>query len=75
MRIAVISDLHLSHEPALKRLDHELGPFMRFLGFLEAEHERVVLLGDMNSGTCMGRRFEYLCLDTRTASFLHLDSW
>ena len=59
MRIAAISDLHIG---ACERTDgfaHDEAVFLGFLDRLQAEHERVVLLGDIfqtEHGTLPGRR-------------------
>jgi len=47
MKIAVISDLHLGVGDRSDRFGHDGGSFVRFLGFLEANFERIVLLGDV----------------------------
>jgi predicted phosphodiesterase len=47
VRIAVISDLHLGREAATERLGHDDAEFVRFLRFLEGDHEQIVLLGDI----------------------------
>jgi UDP-2,3-diacylglucosamine pyrophosphatase LpxH len=47
MEIAVISDLHLGPGGAVDGFGHEDSEFERFLAFLEANFERVVLLGDI----------------------------
>lgn len=47
MNIAVISDLHLGSENATDSFGHDDAEFLRFLGFLEGNFERVVLLGDI----------------------------
>lgn len=47
MKLAVISDLHMGRGDAHDPFGHDDGEFLRFLRFLEAEHERVVLLGDI----------------------------
>jgi len=47
MRLAVISDLHLGRGDAADRFGHDDGEFVRFLRALEADHERIVLLGDV----------------------------
>lgn len=46
MKIAVISDLHLGAGGRVDRFGHEEARFMRFLDFLEASFERIVVLGD-----------------------------
>lgn len=47
MNIAVISDLHLGAGGPTDAFGHEDRDFLRFLSFLEANFERVVLLGDI----------------------------
>ncbi len=47
MRIAVISDLHLGRRDAIDHFGHEDSAFLKFLRFLEANFERIVLLGDI----------------------------
>lgn len=47
MRVAVVSDLHLGRGDASDRFGHDDREFLQFLDFLEAEFERVVLLGDV----------------------------
>jgi predicted phosphodiesterase len=47
MKIAVISDLHLGVGDASDRFGHDPDKFLRFLGFLEDNFEKVVLLGDI----------------------------
>lgn len=47
MKIAVISDLHLGRGDAADRFGHDDAEFLAFLDFLEADFERVVLLGDI----------------------------
>lgn len=46
MKIAVISDLHLSTGGRADHFGHEEATFLRFLDFLEDSFERVVVLGD-----------------------------
>jgi predicted phosphodiesterase len=47
MQIAVISDLHLGPAGAADLFGHDDSDFLRFLGFLEKNFEKVVLLGDI----------------------------
>jgi len=47
MRIAVISDLHIGAHARTDTFGHSADSFQRFLDALEAEHDRVVLLGDV----------------------------
>jgi predicted phosphodiesterase len=47
MEIAVISDLHLGTGGAADGFGHDDGEFLKFLGFLERNFEKVVLLGDV----------------------------
>jgi predicted phosphodiesterase len=47
MKIAVISDLHLGSLDESDAFGHDDAEFLKFLGFLEANFERVVLLGDI----------------------------
>jgi predicted phosphodiesterase len=47
MKIAVISDLHLGAGDSADGFGHDDADFLRFLKFLEASFERVVLLGDI----------------------------
>lgn len=47
MRIAALSDFHIGSHLRNDAFLHEEHSFMRFLDRLEAEHERVVLLGDV----------------------------
>lgn len=56
MKLAVISDLHLGAADAADGFGHRDRDFLRFLAFLEANFERVVLLGDIWE-TLTTRRF------------------
>jgi predicted phosphodiesterase len=47
MHIAVISDLHLGLGDTTDGFGHDDGAFLRFLRHLEANFERIVLLGDI----------------------------
>lgn len=47
MRIAALSDLHIGARRHTDGFGHDLARFGRFLDRLEAEHEAVVLLGDV----------------------------
>jgi predicted phosphodiesterase len=47
MQIAVISDLHLGSGGPTDLFQHDDTEFLRFLGFLEGNFERIVLLGDI----------------------------
>lgn len=47
MEIAVISDLHLGPGGAADGFGHDDAEFSRFLAYLEANFERIVLLGDI----------------------------
>jgi predicted phosphodiesterase len=47
MHIAVISDLHLGEGDRADGFGHDDAEFLRFLGFLEQNFERIVLLGDI----------------------------
>lgn len=47
MEIAVISDLHLGRGGPADGFGHDDGEFVRFLGFLEGNFEKIVLLGDI----------------------------
>ncbi len=47
MKVAVISDLHLGRGDAADLFGHDEAEFLRFLTFLEANFERIVLLGDV----------------------------
>ncbi|MFN3198261.1 MAG: metallophosphoesterase family protein [Bradymonadia bacterium] len=47
MRIAVISDLHLGIDEITDEFGHDDAEFLKFLDFLEADHEQIVLLGDI----------------------------
>ncbi|PIE20645.1 MAG: serine/threonine protein phosphatase [Proteobacteria bacterium] len=47
MKIAVISDLHLGRGDRFDEFGHDDAEFLRFLDFLERNHERVVLAGDI----------------------------
>ncbi|HEY6558068.1 MAG TPA: metallophosphoesterase family protein [Polyangiaceae bacterium] len=47
MKIAVISDLHLASSGAPDLFGHDDTEFLKFLGFLERNFEKVVLLGDV----------------------------
>lgn len=47
MRIAVISDLHLGANGKTDIFGHDDFEFLKFLGFLESNFERIVLLGDI----------------------------
>ncbi len=56
MKIAVISDLHLGAGGPTDLFGHDDGEFLRFLRFLEANFERIVLLGDIWE-TLTGRQY------------------
>jgi len=47
LKIAVISDLHLGRGDRSDEFGHDDADFLRFLDFVEANHERVVLTGDV----------------------------
>ena len=47
MKIAVISDLHMGRGDAADRFGHDDRDFLAFLDALEADFERIVLLGDI----------------------------
>ena len=47
MNIALISDLHLGSDDPTDSFGHDDGEFLRFLSFLEANFEKIVLLGDI----------------------------
>jgi predicted phosphodiesterase len=47
MHVAVISDLHLGRGGTTDEFQHDDHEFLRFLSFLEANFERIVLLGDI----------------------------
>ncbi len=47
MHIAVISDLHLGQGGPTDAFEHEDSEFLKFLGFLESNFEKIVLLGDI----------------------------
>lgn len=47
MRIAALSDFHIGARRHTDGFRHDLARFERFLDRLEAEHDRVVLLGDI----------------------------
>jgi predicted phosphodiesterase len=47
MKLAVISDLHLGAGDRADGFGHDDAEFLRFLGFLEQNFERVILLGDI----------------------------
>jgi UDP-2,3-diacylglucosamine pyrophosphatase LpxH len=47
MQVAVISDLHLGRRGPTDGFGHDDAEFLRFLGFLEANFEHIVLLGDI----------------------------
>ena len=47
MQVAVISDLHLGRGGPTDAFEHDDHEFLRFLGFLESNFERIVLLGDI----------------------------
>jgi len=47
MKIAVISDFHLSPRPWMDSFGHEEDEFISFIQRLEAEHQQIVLLGDI----------------------------
>jgi predicted phosphodiesterase len=47
VNIAVISDLHLGSDDETDSFGHDDAEFLRFLGFLEGNFERIVLLGDI----------------------------
>lgn len=47
MKVAVISDLHLGIGDHVDGFGHDDGEFLAFLSYLEANFERIVLLGDV----------------------------
>ncbi|MCP4448818.1 MAG: hypothetical protein GY811_26315 [Myxococcales bacterium] len=47
MRIAAISDLHIGSTKQTDCFRHGVGEFLSFLDMLEANHDRIVLLGDI----------------------------
>jgi predicted phosphodiesterase len=47
MRLAVISDLHIGRGDSVDPFGHEDGAFLPFLDHLEANFEKIVLLGDI----------------------------
>jgi UDP-2,3-diacylglucosamine pyrophosphatase LpxH len=47
MRIAAVSDFHIGASPRTDAFGHRPEDFLRFLDQLEAEHDRIVLLGDI----------------------------
>lgn len=47
VRIAALSDLHIGARDHTDGFGHDLGTFSRFLDQLEADHDRIVLLGDI----------------------------
>jgi predicted phosphodiesterase len=47
MKLAVISDLHLGAGDLADGFGHDDAEFLKFLGFLENNFERIVLLGDI----------------------------
>jgi predicted phosphodiesterase len=47
MKLAVISDLHLGAGDRADSFGHDDAEFLKFLGFLENNFERIVLLGDI----------------------------
>jgi predicted phosphodiesterase len=47
VKLAVISDLHLGAKDCTDSFGHDDGEFLRFLAFLEANFEQIVLLGDI----------------------------
>jgi len=47
MQVAVISDLHLGRGGPTDAFEHDDHEFLRFLSYLEANFERIVLLGDI----------------------------
>lgn len=71
MRIAVISDLHLGAGDASDAFGHDEGEFLRFLGFLERNFERIVLLGDIWE-TLTSRRYGNAAAELRRAREAHL---
>jgi predicted phosphodiesterase len=56
MRIAVISDLHLGPGDETERFGHDDHEFVRFLRFLEQDHQEIVLLGDVYEALMPRRR-------------------
>lgn len=56
MRIAVISDLHLGVRDRADRFGHTPERFARFLDRLEADHDRIIVGGDLYE-TWQGARF------------------
>ena len=64
MQIAVISDTHLGRGDDADHFGHDDAEFLKFLSFLEANFERIVLLGDIYE-TLTGPS----CFSSRAAEF------
>ncbi len=47
MKIAIISDIHIGSGDQADRFGHDDYEFLRFLKFMEANFERIILLGDI----------------------------
>lgn len=68
MKLAVVSDLHLGAGGRADAFGHDDADFLRFLGFLEANFERIVLLGDIwetLTGVVPGRPLDQLAAARR----------
>jgi len=63
MKIAVISDLHIGNGDEADRFGHDDHEFLRFLKFMEANFEKIILLGDIFetlTGRAYGKRMNEL---------------
>ncbi|HEY5957863.1 MAG TPA: metallophosphoesterase family protein [Polyangiaceae bacterium] len=58
MQLAVISDLHLGAGDCSDAFGHDDASFLRFLGQLESDFERIVLLGDVWETLTSARPFD-----------------
>ena len=72
MQVAVISDLHLGVGDRSDRSGHRSDKFLNFLDFLEANFERIILLGDIwdpmtTPGRVNAREGLRLCREAHTA--------
>ena len=63
MRVAIISDLHIGSGDEADRFGHDDHEFLRFLKFMEANFEKIILLGDIFetlTGRAYGKRMNEL---------------
>jgi UDP-2,3-diacylglucosamine pyrophosphatase LpxH len=75
MKIAVISDLHLTPSGAPNVFGHADAEFLGFLGFLEKNFERILLVGDTWETLTGKVRYCFLSIDTRAREFAVHTEW